>query len=111
MVWNIFLSNVQLFIWNYLEAHVAPEKYPILEKVFKEGKDQRPPQLLQTFLVQSTTDPTLWRIIGLWDSREALEEMRRLGTPKGILMFRETGAEPTLSTFDVIAYAASDQQS
>jgi hypothetical protein len=56
--------------------------------------------------VQDTGDPTRWRGISIWRSRSALEEYRRsVPTPKGILMFREVGAEPVLSIFDVVVAA------
>ena len=56
----------------------------------------------QSFLVQDIADPTLWRIITLWESREALEEMRKQGTPGGVLMFRSVGTEPELTIFGVV---------
>lgn len=86
-----------------LEARVSPENWDALEKAFKAGTELLPKQLVQSFLVHNAKDPTLWRIISVWRSREALEEMRRTeGTPAGILMFRAAGAEPSLSLFDVI---------
>ena len=89
-----------------LEAHVSAEKGPVLQDAYKKGLAQLPPQMVQTFLIQSTSDKTLWRILSVWKSREALDEMRNSGeTPAGILMFRAAGAEPTLSVFDVAARA------
>lgn len=86
-----------------LEARVSPENWDALEKAFKAGTELLPPQLVQSFLTHNAKDPTLWRIISVWRSREALEEMRRTEeTPAGILMFRAAGAEPSLSLFDVI---------
>lgn len=87
-----------------LEARVSPENWDALEYEFKSGTDHLPPQLIQSFLIHNAKDPELWRIISVWRSREALEEMRRTeGTPAGILMFRAAGVEPTLSLFDVMA--------
>ena len=90
-------------IMTILEARVASEQWEALSQAFEAQSKQRPGQLLQSFLVQSTTDPTVWQVIGLWPSRAALEEMRRsTQTPGGVLMFRAAGAEPTLSLFEIM---------
>lgn len=91
-------------VMTVLEAHLEPEKWATLEAAYKSGTSRVPPQMSQTFLVQSTADPTLWRGISVWKSREALEEYRRsVETPGGVLMFRAAGAEPALTLFDVAA--------
>jgi hypothetical protein len=84
-----------------LEARVSPDRAAELKRAY-DGAGPLPPQMLQAALVQSTTDPTVWRGISIWRSREALEEYRRsVTTPKGITMFRSAGAEPTISIWDV----------
>ena len=90
-----------------LEAHIAPDMAPALLTAYQNGLSHLPPQMVQTFLINSTADKSVWRILSVWKSREALEEMRRSReTPEGILMFRAAGAEdPKLSIFDVAAYA------
>lgn len=93
-------------IMTILEAHVASEKWAALEQAYEAGTERIPPQIMQTFLVQGSADPTLWRIISVWRSREALEEYQRSAeTPGGVLIFRAANAEPTLSVFDVIVHA------
>ncbi len=85
-----------------LEANVDAKDWSDFKNDFKERIAHLPPQMLQTFLLQDTADQTLWRIISVWKSREALEEMRNSGeTPTGVLMFRNVGAEPKLSIFNV----------
>lgn len=89
-----------------LEAHVDMEKAAILQDVYSKGVANLPSQMAQTFLIQSASDKTLWQIISVWKSREALDEMRNSGkTPAGILMFRAAGAEPKLTIFAVPAFA------
>ena len=89
-----------------LEAHVAGENWVILKEDYKNRTAQLPPQMVQTFLLQSTADQTLWQILSVWKSREALDEMRNSGeTPTGVLMFRNVGAEPKLSIHNVPASA------
>ena len=89
-----------------LEAHVGAEDWLAFQDDYKNRTAQLPPQMLQTFLLQDVADQTLWRIISVWKSREALDEMRNSGeTPTGVLMFRNVGAEPKLSIFNVPASA------
>ena len=85
-----------------LEAHVGAERWSALEKDFQERTSELPPQMVRTYLLQDTADPTLWRIVSVWKSRQALQEMRDSGeTPTGVIMFRSAGAEPKLSIFNV----------
>jgi hypothetical protein len=89
-----------------LEAHVEADKAAVLQAAYTKGLGNLPPQMTQTFLTQSVMDKTLWQIISVWKSREALDEMRNSGkTPDGVLMFREAGAEPKLTIFAVPAFA------
>ncbi len=92
-------------LMTVLEAHVSQEKRTILEKAYKTAIENVEPGIIQTFLLNGAADSNLWRIITLWRSRKDLDEMRKLGTPKGILIFREAGAEPKLTVFDVVAHA------
>jgi hypothetical protein len=85
-----------------LEAHVEEMNWSVLQNDFKMRTVELPPQMLQTFLLQDSADLTLWRIMSVWKSRDALNEMRNSGeTPTGILMFRNVGAEPKLSIHNV----------
>ena len=90
-----------------LEAHIEPDMVSALLVAYQNGLSHLPPQMIRTYLINSTTDKSIWRILSLWKSREALDEMRRSReTPEGILMFRAAGAEnPHLSIFDVAAFA------
>jgi quinol monooxygenase YgiN len=91
-----------------LEAHVAPDKAALLEVAYKQGIEQLDAGITQTFLLRDSKDPSLWRIITVWENREALETMRRSGeTPRGVVMFRAADVEPRLSVFDVVAHAVA----
>jgi hypothetical protein len=88
-----------------LEANVDPDKAGLLQDAYKDAVGQLPHQMIRTYLLRGS-DPSLWQIVSVWKSREALEEMRRGGgTPAGVLMFRKAGAEPRLTIFDVAASA------
>ena len=85
-----------------LEAHVTATNWSAFQNDFRARTADFPLQMIRTYLLQDTADPTLWRIVSVWKSPEALNEMRNSGeTPTGILMFRSAGAEPKLSIFNV----------
>lgn len=89
-----------------LEAHVDADKWPDFQADFRQRTADLPPQMVRTYLLQDVKDPTLWQILSVWKSREALEEMRNSGeTPTGVLMFRSAGAEPRLSIYKVPVFA------
>ena len=91
-----------------LEAHVSTENWAALQNDYENRTKHLPSQMVRTFLLQSAVDQTLWQIISVWKSREALDEMRNSGeTPEGIVMFRNVGAEPKLSIFNVPASASA----
>ena len=85
-----------------LEASVLEEKWIVLQDAYKKlGKssNNRPSE---SFLVQNKDNPKIWRIISIWKDLETLQNVRESGkTPTGILIFREAGAKPALSVFDV----------
>ena len=93
-------------VMTILEARVALEKASLLEDAYKQAVQQLDVGIVQTALLQSSKDSSLWRIMTVWESRDALDAMRQTGeTPKGVLMFRAANAEPVLTVFDVVAQA------
>lgn len=95
-------------VLTILEAHVDPQNTSALHAAYAEGIRELDPGITHTFLVHSSSDPTLWRILTFWDSREALDQMRAAGgTPRGVLMFRAAGVQPSLTIFDVSAHASA----
>ena len=89
-------------ILTVLEAHVDPARHGQLHAAYGDAaQGPVPAGLLRSTLSHATHDGNLWRIETLWESREALEAMRSSGTPRGILIFRAAGAEPTFSAFVV----------
>jgi len=96
---------IPMFMMMMLEAHVAPEKWEALRDTFEVlGTRNLPSQIHEIYLVQSATDSTLWRIVSVWHSREDWEEMRRYGPFPGERIFRSAGAEPIISTWDVVLH-------
>ncbi len=93
-------------VMTVLEAQVETDKTSALQEAYQEGIRQLDAGIVKTFLVQASREPSTWRILTLWENRAALDAMRASGeTPRGVLMFRAAGAEPTLSVFDVVAHA------
>ena len=90
-------------ILTVLEAHVESGHAAALKAAYEAaGNDPLPPGLVDSRLLRSRVDPTLWRIETLWASLESLERMRSSGTPKGVEIFRVAGAEPTLTILEVV---------
>jgi hypothetical protein len=93
-------------VLTVLEANVPQVRERALQNAYLDAaRDSLPPGLVRSTLLRDANDPTLWRIQTLWESREALQAMRGTGTPRGVLIFRAAGAEPTLSILEVVAVA------
>lgn len=91
-------------VMTMLEARVAPEKAGALQAAYHKGTESLVPGMVRAYLVHSSTDPELWRMMAVWNSGEVVERMRKSGeVPPGVLMFRAAGAEPQMSVFDVVA--------
>ena len=86
-----------------LEAQVSDERVSALTAAYRDAtRGPMPPGLMRSVLLRHSADPTRWRIETTWASSEALAAMRGTGTPRGILIFRAAGAEPTLTILDVV---------
>ncbi len=98
-------QSAELWVMTMSEAHVAPENWNILGQVYRDAIERgRPAQMLQSYLIQRVSDPTLWSIVALWSSREALDDYdRSVEIPAGLEIFRAAGAESALSIFNVVA--------
>lgn len=94
-----------------LEANVPVERHPDLERAYRTAiAEEAPPGLIRSTLLRDVRDPTLWRIETLWESRETLAAMRSSGVPpRGILIFRQAGAEPVTSILEVVEELRPDR--
>lgn len=64
--------------------------------------------MVETFLISDTRDASLWRILTVWRDHQTLDAMRNSGqTPKGVLIFKEAGAEPVLSVLEVVNHVTA----
>jgi len=93
-------------VLTVLEAEVSPKKWNELKTSF-ENMARNPPAIapVQAFLVQSTEDVNIWQMVAVWHSREEFEAMRQQGVPRGVKLFRDVGAEPSVSVYDVATSA------
>lgn len=91
-------------VLTILESAVPDGKESVLQRAFENaGRGDIPAGLVRSELLQDARDKTIWRIQTWWTSFEALQAMRNSGSPPaGLLMFREAGAEPALSVFNVV---------
>lgn len=96
-------------VLTVLEAHVARDRIGDLECAWRDGSRTLSPALIESFLVRNSSDDTLFRIITVWSSREALEEMRAsVDKPKGVQFFESAGVTPQLSILDVVAHEKAE---
>lgn len=92
-------------VMTILEARVPPERAADVAPVFSRGAAELPPEIVGTWLVRDTKDPGLLRLCTVWRDRAALDAMRASGVkPKGVQMFEEVGAAPTLGIYDVVMH-------
>jgi hypothetical protein len=97
-----------IMVMTILEGQVEPDKWQTLRDRYARETQSLDPGIVQTLLVQNSRELNMWRIVTLWQNRAVLDEMRKLvQTPRGVLMFREAGAEPALTVFDVAAFSAA----
>ena len=91
-----------------LEGRVAPEHEAALLAAFDAtAAGPFPPGFVWSHLSRSSTDPQVFQMTTLWESAEALAAMRAQGTPRGVVIFREAGAEPTLTIRTVVRRMAA----
>jgi len=89
---------------SVLQAHVEADRESALLAAYRAlSQEPLPPGLVRSTLLRDVNDATLWRIETLWESHEALEAMRRGGTPRGLQIFLSVAAQPSLTIFDVAA--------
>lgn len=102
---DVQATKERKMVMTVLEAQVAHDRVSDLERAYRGGTSQIPPDIVETFLVRDRGDATVFRIMTVWVSREALEKMRASGAkPKGVQIFEAAGATPKLSVLDVVVH-------
>ena len=57
--------------------------------------------MVESYLTQSIDEPTRWQLVAIWRSHQAFHEYRAAAPNAQVMAFRDVGAEPRLSTFEV----------
>ena len=90
-------------VMTILNAAVQPERVGDLERTYRQGTTDLPPEIVETFLVRG--GGSYFRIVTVWSSRAALDAMRSSGvTPRGVQIFQSVGATPELAVLDVVVH-------
>ena len=92
-------------IITIIEANVPQEKWLDLEMAYKAKIHHVPPQLKETYLIHDRNYPEVWRIISIWRSIEAYEEVSNSPIYETCMqVFRAVDVHPTRRIFDVPAH-------
>jgi len=92
-----------MMVMTILEGRVSNENWTALQQAYEEATQHRDAGLVRSYLIHATKESDLWRILTIWNSREALGEMRKSSEiPRGVLIFRSAHTEPVLSVFDIV---------
>ncbi len=96
-------------IMTVVEAHVDEEHWAELQDDYARRSQGLAPGIVQSMLVHSMFDPTLWQILTIWTSVEAARAMGQPGEARPAdLMFRAAGAEPTHTVLTIVLQARND---
>lgn len=91
-------------ILTFLDAEVEEKNWDILKNTYKRETSVMPDEIYETFLIQSKSSRTSWRIITLWRSLEDLEKMRQsTSVPLAVMIFNKAGAKPILGVWNVVS--------
>jgi heme-degrading monooxygenase HmoA len=83
-----------------VEAGVAPDRESALRSAWDTTSHAAVPDgFIESSLLRAESG--VWRIVTVWESREAVLRMREAGRPPAFVMFEQAGAEPALSTWTV----------
>lgn len=90
-----------------VEAEVDPAREDDLRSAWAHRPPELPAGFVESFLMRGEETET-WRIVTVWESREAVMAMRASGgRPAALVMFEQAGAEPTPSFWSVEGHASS----
>ncbi len=86
-----------------VEGKVPSSRVREFEAAYASVKDQpKPPGWKRSMLLRDTTEQGSYRVSTTWETREALDEMRKsTSVPVAIALFRKVGVEPNLRIFEI----------
>lgn len=95
-----------------LEGQVPENCWDDLTRAFAYAMKDRPPALLWSFLTQDVLEPTVWRIMTAWESREAAQAYVAAhdnGTTPSTFPFLVVSVTPEASMGTVLAAVPGGQ--
>ncbi|HZW04242.1 MAG TPA: hypothetical protein VFF68_09965 [Anaerolineaceae bacterium] len=83
-----------------LAGRVNPENWSILEHSYATAIKHSPEGLVQSFLIQSQTEPDLWKIVTVWKSQDDYQTAKTQGkTEPCVQMFCNAGSTPHRTSY------------
>ena len=92
-------------VLSIVEATVNPDNWSSLVEEYEQVERSSLPQaVLNAYLSQDKTEPSLWRIVTVWESFDAMTEYRKsVAIPIWLQVFENAGATPKLIVTEVRA--------
>lgn len=88
-----------------MEAHVPEDQWKPLERAFGHAMNHRPDEIVLSLLTHDSHDPTLWRILTVWESHAALEaHYRSHDIMPSAYVFHLVSVVPDATLSQVVAY-------
>ena len=85
-----------------VEGAVAPGREGELRAAWDGKSDVLPEGLIESSLLRAEGEDGRWRIVTVWESKDAVLAMRASGEPPAApAMFEQAGAAPSLSLWTV----------
>ena len=85
-----------------LDAEVAENNWQALKDAYAKETVNIPEGIHQTFLIQSQSQSSSWRIMTHWRSQEDLDHMRQTEKiPPAIRVFQAADATPSLEIWNI----------
>jgi heme-degrading monooxygenase HmoA len=90
-------------VMTVVEGKVPASRVHEFETAYASIKgEQKPPGWKRSMLLRDTKEQGLYRISTLWETREALDAMRKsTSVPVAIALFRNVGVEPDVRIFEI----------
>jgi hypothetical protein len=89
-------------VLTILEAEVEKQNWQTLQDTYANMTKEVPPEIKQSFLVQSQSNKSCWRILTFWENQAALTAMRESSEiPIGVLIFQKVNTTPSLEILDI----------
>jgi hypothetical protein len=82
-----------------VEGTVEVAREGDLRSAWKDKSDILPAGFIESSLLRA--EDGTWRIVTVWESKEAVMAMRASGEPPALIMFEQAGSKPSVSMWTV----------